>query len=112
MKLSKISRDDCNLLQLNCWEDYYALRDIPLTSPVALLCTFPLSVYYAIQKFGSVPVTVARMLKRQLRIHLVGIEKELNFIDLFKEVGYLLSEDLPVSEDCEHFKRFDGNLSQ
>lgn len=96
--LSNISRDECNLLQLNSWEDYYTLRDIPLTSPVALLCTFPLSVYYAIQNFGSVPVTVARMLKRPLRIHLVGIEKELNFIDLFKEVGYLLSEDLQVSE--------------
>ena len=97
--LSNISRDECNLLQLKSWEDYYNLRDIPLSSPVALLCTFPLSVYYAIQKFGSVPVTVARMLKRPIRIHLVGIEKELNFIDLFKEVGYLLPEDLQVSED-------------
>jgi hypothetical protein len=78
---------------LSSWMDYYRLRDIPNSSPIALLCTFPLTIYYAIERYGEVPVTVARMLKRPLRIHVVGAEKEMNFLDLFKEVGYLLPED-------------------
>jgi len=85
-----------NILAFNSWEEYYALREIPLESPVALLLTFPLTVYYALLKHGCVPITVAKMLHRQLRVHLIGIEKELNFIDLFKEVGFLLPLDLKV----------------
>ena len=91
------------LRRLLSWEDYYRLRDIPPQSPVALLCTFPLTIYHAIVEYGEVPVTVARMLRRPLRIHIVGTEKELNFLDLFKEVGFLLPEDLKVrkSQDCD-----------
>lgn len=88
----------CNLLDLNSWEEYYKVRDIPLESPVALLLTFPLTIYYALLKYGAVPITVARMLSRPIRIHVVGIEKELNFLDMFKELAFLLPRDLPVSE--------------
>lgn len=91
-----LNKNQCNLLQIHSWSEYYELRKIPLSSPVALLCTFPLTIYYAIEKYGSVPVTVARMLCRPLRIHAVGIEKEMNFLDLFKELGYLLPKDLEV----------------
>lgn len=87
---------ESNMVELNSWEDYYKLRRIPLTSPVSLLLTFPLTIYYALLKHGSVPITVANMLRRQLRIHLVGIEKELNFIDIFKELAYILPQDLHV----------------
>lgn len=93
-----ISREpQCNLLKLNSWEEYYNLRGVPLRSPVALLLTFPLTIHHAILKHGAVPITVAKMLNRQLRIHVVGIEKELNFLDLFKELAFLLPEDLKVS---------------
>lgn len=95
-RLDRVSRNTCGLMVLNCWKQYYELRNIPLSSPVALLLTFPLSIYHAIVKFGEVPVTVARMLKRPLRLHVVGIEKEMNFLDLFREVGYLLPSDLSV----------------
>jgi hypothetical protein len=91
-----IEHDECNLPRLRSWDDYYLLRKIPLSSPVALLLTFPLTIYHAIQKYGAVPVTVSRMLKRQLRIHVVGIEKEMNFLDLFKEIGYILPFDVKV----------------
>ena len=83
---------------LSSWDKYYHLRGLSPSSPVALLCTFPLTIYRAIEQHGEVPVTVARMLKRPLRIHVVGAEKEMNFLDLFKEVGYLLPEDLDVSD--------------
>jgi hypothetical protein len=84
------------LWMLKSWQDYYQLREIPSTSPVALLCTYPLTIYHAIVQYGEVPVTVARMLTRPLRLHVVGVEKEMNFMDLFQEVGYLLPEDLQV----------------
>lgn len=92
-RLDLVPRNACGLLYFNSWNEYYRYRSIPLSSPVALLLTFPLSIYYAIVKFGEVPVTVARMLRRPLRIHVVGVEKEMNFIDLFREVGYLLPDD-------------------
>lgn len=88
---------ETNLIELNCWSDYYRLRGITLESPVALLCTFPLTLYYALQEFGKVPITVSRMLQRTMRIHIVGVEKELNFLDLFKEFGFLLPVDVNVS---------------
>jgi len=94
---ANISRNELGLLDLKSWEDYYRLRHIPFSSPVALLCTFPLTIYYAICKYGQVPCTVARMLKRPLRIHIVGVEKEANFLDLFQEVGFLLPEHFSVS---------------
>ena len=90
------TKNGVGLWRLSSWEDYYKLRNIPPESPVALLCTFPLTLYHAIVEYGEVPVTVARMLKRPLRIHVVGTEKELNFLDLFSELGYLLPEDLQV----------------
>ena len=89
-------RNDVGLLCLESWEDYYRWRNLPLSSPVALLLTFPLTLYYAIYRFGKVPCTVARMLQRPLRIHIVGTEKELIFLDLFRETTFLLPSDLSL----------------
>lgn len=91
-----ISFNEYNMPILSSWEEYYRLRSLPPSSPVALLATFPLTVYYAIQRHGIVPVTVAQMLDRPLRIHLVGIEKELNFIDFFREVGFILPSTIQI----------------
>jgi hypothetical protein len=94
--LPMIRKNSVGLLTLSSWQDYYALRNIPSSSPVCLLLTFPLTIYHAIEKYGEVPVTVARMLNRPLRIHVVGAEKEINFLDMFKEVMFLLPEDIKV----------------
>jgi len=91
-----IRKNGVGLLTLSSWQDYYTLRNIPPSSPVCLLLTFPLTIYHAIEKYGEVPVTVARMLNRPLRIHVVGAEKEINFLDMFKEVMFLLPEDIKV----------------
>lgn len=93
---AEFGTNELGLVQLSTWKDYYKLRSIPLSSPAALLLTFPLTIYHALATFGEVPITVARMLSRPLRIHLVGIEKELNFLDIFQELGYLLPEDMKV----------------
>ena len=93
---AEISVNEHSMPILSSWREYYSLRSLPPSSPVALLATFPLTVYYAIQRHGIVPVTVAQMLDRPLRIHLVGIEKELNFIDFFREVGFLLPSTIKI----------------
>jgi len=88
--------NEVGMLHLSSWDEYYRLRKISSSSPVALLLTFPLTLYYAIVQYGEVPCTVARMLNRPLRIHIVGAEKEINFLDLFKEVSFLLPDDFRV----------------
>mmetsp|Transcript_54652 Transcript_54652/g.132730 ORF Transcript_54652/g.132730 Transcript_54652/m.132730 type:complete len:305 (+) Transcript_54652:120-1034(+) len=84
------------LRKLSSWEQYYRVRNIPASSPIALLCTFPVTVYHAIVQYGEVPVTVAKIMKRPLKIHLVGAEKELHLLDLFQEIAFLLPEEINV----------------
>jgi hypothetical protein len=96
IKKAGLSVDENNIPILNSWEAYYHLRSIPLSSPIALLATFPLTVYHAIQRHGVVPITASQMLDRPTRIHCVGIEKELNFIDFFREVGFLLPAEVKI----------------
>ncbi|KAL7533263.1 hypothetical protein ACHAXR_007610 [Thalassiosira sp. AJA248-18] len=91
-----IHTDEHGFPILTSWEHYYRLRSLPPSSPAGLLATFPLTVYYAIQHHGAVPLTVAQMLERPLRIHVVGIEKELNFVDLFKELGFLVPKNVAI----------------
>ncbi|KAL7559501.1 hypothetical protein ACA910_010315 [Epithemia clementina (nom. ined.)] len=86
--------DELGLRRLSDWREYYELRGIPLTSPVSLLLTFPLTLYYAIVEYGMAPCKVARMMGRPLRIDVVGVEKELHFLPLFQEVVFLLPDDL------------------
>ena len=91
-----IQTDQHGLPVLTSWEHYYRLRSIASSSPISLLATFPLTLYYAIQRYGIVPLTVAQMLERPLKIHIVGVEKELNFVDWFREFGFLLPECVKV----------------
>ena len=88
--------DKRGLCRLSDWSEYYQLRPIPLSSPVALLLTFPLTLYYAILEYGMVPCKVARMMERPLRIDIVGVEKELHFLPLFQEAAFLLPDDLKL----------------
>jgi hypothetical protein len=89
-------RNQVGWLCLHSWRDYYKLRGLVESSPVALLLTFPLTLYYGITEYGQVPCTVARMLKRPLRIHVVGVEKELKLLDLFREIAYLMPTDFSL----------------
>jgi hypothetical protein len=66
--------------------------------PVCLICTFPLTIYHAIEQFGKVPATIAQILNCPLCINVVGAKKEMNFPDLFKELTFLLPEDIKVRD--------------
>lgn len=96
------------LAGLSSWQEYYKFRGINQSSPAALLLTFPLTIYYGIVRYGSVPLTVARMMNRPMRIHVVGIEKELNFLDLFREVGFLLPKEIRVSDGSQPSQKHPG----
>lgn len=91
-------QNEAGLYRLGSWSEYYQLRDLPESSPAALLLTFPLTLYYALVEYGTVPWTVSRMLNRPLRIDIVGAEKELNFLDLFQEVAFLLAGQISDKE--------------
>jgi hypothetical protein len=100
---SKLSlrRNQVGLLRFDSWEDYYKIRSLDINSIASLLLTFPLTLYYCLSEFGEVSCTVAKMLKRRLRIHIVGSEKELNFLDLFKEVVFLIDDEDSVPDGIE-----------
>jgi zinc finger MYND domain-containing protein 15 len=93
---SYLPQNSLGFARLSSWADYYKLRRLSTDSLAALLLSFPLTMYYAIVEYGEVPCTVARLLGRALRIHLVGSEKELNLLDLFKEVCFLLPTDISI----------------
>ena len=77
--------DELGLRRVGGWSEYYELRGIPLSSPVTLLLTFPLALYYATVEYAMVSCKVARIMDRPLRVDVVGVEKELLFLPLFQE---------------------------
>mmetsp|Transcript_18327 Transcript_18327/g.50038 ORF Transcript_18327/g.50038 Transcript_18327/m.50038 type:complete len:633 (-) Transcript_18327:3002-4900(-) len=93
---SKNWDDTLGVRKLADWAEYYELRGIPKTSPVALLMTFPLTLYHAIVEYGKDKCDAARGMDRPLRVDIVGAEKELHFLSIFQEVAFLLPDDLKL----------------
>jgi len=71
------------------WADYYKWRGLPVQSPAALLLHWPLTVYKLLHSLGLVPAHPPTE-RRRLTIHLLGIEKELDFLPVFGELALLL----------------------
>jgi hypothetical protein len=92
---NSLSKNAVGLWCLTSWSEYYQVRRTSAqNSPVALLLTYPMTLYFALTEYASVACMVAyRIERRPLRIHIVGVEKELNFLDLFKEVSFWLPRD-------------------
>jgi hypothetical protein len=64
------------------WAGYYQWRGLPIHSPAVLLLHWPLTVYKLLHSLGLVP-THPPTERRRLTIHLLGIEKELDFLPVF-----------------------------
>ena len=64
------------------WADYYKWRGLPIQSPAALLLHWSLTVYKLLHYLGLVP-THPPTERRHLTVHLLGIEKELDFLPVF-----------------------------
>jgi len=76
------------LATITTWQEYYTIRDIDLSSPVAILLSFPLTVYHIIAnviKLTSNP-------PQRILIHYIGVEKEICHLPIWKELMHLLPE--------------------
>lgn len=93
---SKNWHNESGLRTISDWAEYYELRGIPISSPVSLLLTYPLTLFHAIVEYGKAQCAVARTMGRPLRVDVVGAEKELHFLALFQETNFLLPEDLDL----------------
>ncbi|EDL12569.1 zinc finger, MYND-type containing 15, isoform CRA_b, partial [Mus musculus] len=96
------------------WQDYYTWRGLSLDSPMAVLLTYPLTVYYVIthlvpQSFPELNIQN----KQSLKIHVVEAGKEFDLVMVFWELLVLLphvalelqfvGDSLPPESDQQHF---------
>ncbi|XP_043438773.1 zinc finger MYND domain-containing protein 15 isoform X1 [Prionailurus bengalensis] len=96
------------------WQDYYRWRGLGLDSPMAVLLTYPLTVYYVIthlvpQSFPELNIQN----KQSLKIHVVEAGKEFDLVMVFWELLVLLphvalelqfvGDGLPPESDQQHF---------
>ncbi|XP_060060204.1 zinc finger MYND domain-containing protein 15 isoform X2 [Erinaceus europaeus] len=96
------------------WQDYYTWRGLGLDSPMAVLLTYPLTVYYVIthlvpQSFPELNIQN----KQSLKIHVVEAGKEFDLVMVFWELLVLLphvalelqfvGDGLPPESDQQHF---------
>ncbi|KAJ6535115.1 hypothetical protein B0H19DRAFT_1185015 [Mycena capillaripes] len=71
------------------WASYYEWRGLPIESPAALLLHWPLTVYRLLSIMGVIPMPPSET-RRQLTVHMLGIEKEVDFLPVFGELALLL----------------------
>nr|XP_035156887.1 zinc finger MYND domain-containing protein 15 isoform X2 [Callithrix jacchus] len=96
------------------WQDYYTWRGLSLDSPMAVLLTYPLTVYYVItylvpQSFPELNIQN----KQSLKIHVVEAGKEFDLVMVFWELLVLLphvalelqfvGDGLTPESDQQHF---------
>ncbi|CAM2110568.1 unnamed protein product [Caretta caretta] len=78
-------------LQSGSWREYYAWRGLPLGSPLAVLLSYPLSVYYIVTQLAPRHFPELNILNKQsLKIHIVETGKESDMAPLFWELSVLL----------------------
>ncbi|KAJ7763431.1 hypothetical protein B0H16DRAFT_1804550 [Mycena metata] len=61
------------------WAGYYEWRGLPIESPAALLLHWPLTVYRLLTIAGVIPARASEA-RRQLTVHMLGIEREMDFL--------------------------------
>ncbi|KAL2641635.1 hypothetical protein R1flu_009222 [Riccia fluitans] len=87
---STVSSDGPVPSPLCSWLYYYNFRNLPHSSPVAVILTYPLTVYYAVtQLCASTKKILAR--NKEVTIHYLGPKAELDWLPAFAEIGHLLN---------------------
>eukprot|EP00246_Nothoceros_aenigmaticus_P017865 TRINITY_DN902_c0_g1_i1.p1 TRINITY_DN902_c0_g1~~TRINITY_DN902_c0_g1_i1.p1 ORF type:complete len:628 (+),score=107.90 TRINITY_DN902_c0_g1_i1:335-2218(+) len=83
------ANDVSTMVVLSSWSEYYDLRALPTDTPVAALLSFPLSLYNIVT---SLCVVTKNMLTkgRDVVVHYLGPEGELDWLPGFAEIGHLL----------------------
>ncbi|XP_007457778.1 PREDICTED: zinc finger MYND domain-containing protein 15 isoform X2 [Lipotes vexillifer] len=96
------------------WQDYYTWRGLSLDSPMAVLLTYPLTVYHVITHLVPQSFPELNILNKQsLKIHVVEAGKEFDLIMVFWELLVLLphvalelqfvGDSLPPESDQQNF---------
>ncbi|KAI8050608.1 hypothetical protein BDF22DRAFT_657193 [Syncephalis plumigaleata] len=70
------------------WSAYYNFRQLPGESPIAVVLSLPLTLYHVITEL--LPEKVQK--RKELRIYLLGAEKELDQLPVLAELAYLLPD--------------------
>lgn len=71
------------------WSEYYQLRSLPLTSPVADILSHPMTIYYILTALDVGSKSL--LLKGQdVVLHYLGPEGELDWLPAFSEISHLL----------------------
>jgi hypothetical protein len=80
------------------WLGFYRARGLPLSSPIATLLSFPLTIYHILTQQAATggagpPAAALGTAERPFRIHYLGPEKELFLLPLFtRELALLLPD--------------------
>ncbi|XP_022842878.1 zinc finger MYND domain-containing protein 15 [Olea europaea var. sylvestris] len=75
---------------LSGWFEYYSLRSLPLSSPVADILSHPLTLYHILTALNISSKNL--LLKgKEVILHYLGPEGELDWIPAFAEIGHLLN---------------------
>ncbi|KAH7443725.1 hypothetical protein KP509_02G048100 [Ceratopteris richardii] len=83
------TKEISSMTLLSGWAEYYNLRGIPMSSPVAALLSFPLSLYHIVTALNV--ATKTRLAKgKDITVHYLGPEGELDWVPAFSELAYLL----------------------
>uniref|UniRef100_A0A5B7BR51 Putative zinc finger MYND domain-containing protein 15 n=1 Tax=Davidia involucrata TaxID=16924 RepID=A0A5B7BR51_DAVIN len=75
---------------LSGWSEYYNLRSLPLSSPVADILSHPLTVYYILTAL-SISSKNLLLKGKEVILHYLGPEGELDWMPAFAEIGHLLN---------------------
>ncbi|VDL59433.1 unnamed protein product [Hymenolepis diminuta] len=93
------NEDSGNLFNVNLqsWSDFYNFVKIPYPLPLAFISHWPLTMYHILKIFSDRDQQAVQGIreKKSLLIHLLGVEKELDLLPVFKELDNLIS---PVIE--------------
>ncbi|ORY51361.1 hypothetical protein BCR33DRAFT_675996 [Rhizoclosmatium globosum] len=77
---------------IESWEDWYKAYGLDMSSPVALVFEMPLTVWYLIKKYAPTRMSMVRLCRRQLTIHMLGTEREADLIHIFSYILPLLPD--------------------
>lgn len=75
---------------LSCWSEYYNLRSLPLSSPVADILSHPFTVYYILTALNINSKNLL-LQGKEVIVHFLGPEAELDWMSAFAEISHILN---------------------
>ncbi|CAH8346045.1 unnamed protein product [Eruca vesicaria subsp. sativa] len=78
------------MILLSDWSDYYDVRCLPPSSPVSDILSYPLTLYHILTTLSTHSKNL--LLKgKEVTVHYLGPERELDWLKAFEEINHLLN---------------------